>query len=164
MRDRVVFYLTGGNRGRRIWIQSSRKVRTKIVKAVNSAAHRFWRIGIILELCIENKVVRQNSILRKLFSFACQNTWKTMFIGRCRGACKQAGDIWKCRPQQGRVSTNQYLTYQLPWFCPGSGGKGTWARKESGRLLNGWIVCLCTCLAIYLVINLDSLLVLLFKT
>ena len=80
--------------------------------------------------------------------------------------CMQASwrYIWKCRPQQGRVSTNQYLTYQLPWFCPGSGGKGTWARKESGRLFNGWIVCRCTCLAIYLVINLDSLLVLLFKT
>ena len=164
MLDRVIFYLTGRNRGRKIWIQSSRKVRTKIVKVVNTAAHRCWRIGIILELCFENKVVRQNSILGKLFSFACQDTWKRC-LSECAGvACKQAGDIWKCRPQQGRVSTNQYLTYQLPWFCPGSGGKGTWARKESGMLLNGWIVCLCTCLAIYLVINLDSLLVLLFKT
>ena len=38
-------------------------MRTKIVKVVNSAAHRCWRIGIILELCFENKVVRQNSIL-----------------------------------------------------------------------------------------------------
>ena len=60
-------------------------MRTKIVKVVNSAAHRCWRIGIILELCFENKVVRQNSILRKLFSFAYEDSWKTMFIGRCRG-------------------------------------------------------------------------------
>ena len=154
MLDRVIFYLTGRNRGRKIWIQSSRKVRTKIVKVVNSAAHRFWWIGIILELCLGTR----------LYVMHVKTLGKRCLSEGAGVACKQAGDIWKCRPQQGRVSTNQYLTYQLPWFCPGSGGKGTWARKESGMLLNGWIGCLCTCMAaIYLVINLDSLLVLLFR-
>ena len=93
--------LTGRNRRRKIWVQSSRKVRTKIVKVVNNAAHRCWRIGIILEQCFENKVLRQNSILRKSFSFACQDTWKTMFIGRCRG-CMQASWRYMRMPAAAR--------------------------------------------------------------
>ena len=150
MRDMVIFYLTRRNRGRKIWSQSSRKV----LEDWDNPGAMFWEQGCTSELDSEEVVLvcmskhLENDVYRKVQG-CMQASWRY---------------IWKCRPQQGRVSTNQYLTYQLPWFCPGSGGKGTWARKESGRLLNGWIVCRCTCLAIYLVINLDSLLVLLFKT